>query len=291
MLATPRTSLSRCIGFEEGPDMIEARAHTARQFRSASTYAELQELLRDMPKAADPGLIADVLAECATPGDTLIVGVTGSVAAGKTNFCSAVASVLRSTMRVEIVSTDGFLFPNNVLTQRGLLLQKGNPETYDVTLLSGALQRVRWGAVQIPGYSHAAYDRAPELDRTINRPDIVLVEGLGLSPTGKHRDPSALLDLLIYLDASERDLESWYVNRFMEFWRDAGTNASSFYTRFRSMSAPEAEDFARMVWTNQNLPNLRENIAPALAHADLLISKSTDHSMTLTMPGLARRYS
>lgn len=263
---------------------MEARTPSTRQFRSPHAYAELHDLLRDLPKAADPELIADVLAECATPGDTLIVGVTGSVASGKSTFCAAVADQLRSTMRVEIVSTDGFLLPNAVLAERGLLLQKGYPESYDVNLLSGALQRVRWGAVQIPGYSHATYDRAPELERTINRPDIVLLEGLGLSPTGKQRDPSALLDLLIYIDASEQNLEKWFVHRFLALWRDAENNPGSFYARFRSMSEAEADALARHVWAGVNLPNLREHIAPARLQADLLISKSVDHSMKLSMP-------
>ena len=229
-------------------------------------------------------MIADILAECATPGDTLVVGVTGSVAAGKTTLCTAIANQLRSTMRVEIASTDGFLLPNATLTERGLMMRKGYPETYDDAMLAGALQRVRWGPVCIPGYSHTTYDRAPELDRTINRPDILLVEGLGLSPSGKPRAPSALLDLLIYVDASEADLESWFVRRFMTFWREAENNPSSFYARFRSMSEPDAEAFSRQVWAGINLPNLREHIAPARLQADILIRKSGDHGMHLSMP-------
>lgn len=263
---------------------MEVRTAATRHFRSPHTQAELNELLRDLPKATDPELVADVLAECATPGDTLIVGVTGAVAAGKSTFCTSVANHLRSTMRVEIVSTDGFLLPNAELMQRGLLMQKGYPETYDTNLLSGALQRVRWGLVQIPGYSHTTYDRAPELDRTINRPDIVLVEGLGLSPTGRPRDPSALLDLLIYIDASEQDLEAWFVRRFLGLWREAEGNPGSFYARFRNLSETEADAFARQVWAGINLPNLREHIAPARLHADLVISKSADHAMKLSMP-------
>ena len=263
---------------------MQARQISSRQFRSPQVHAELNDLLSDLPKAADATLIADVLAECATPGETLVVGVTGSVASGKTTFCTSIADHLRSTMRVEIVSTDGFLLPNSELADRGLLLRKGYPESYNLNLLSGALQRARWGPVRAPGYSHTTYDRAAELDRTIDRPDIVLVEGLGLSPTGKQRDPSAFLDLLIYIDASEQDLEAWFVRRFMNLWRDAETNGSSFYARFRTMSETEADGFAHQVWAGINLPNLREHIAPARQHADLLISKSANHDMRLAMP-------
>lgn len=227
---------------------MQAAHLSQRQFRSPQVRAELNDLLSNLPRAADATLIADVIAECATPGETLIVGVTGSVASGKTTFCSGVADRLRSTMRVEIVSTDGFLLPNAELEQRGLMLRKGYPDSYDVNLMSGVLQRVRWGPVRAPGYSHTTCDRAAELDRTIDRPDIVLVEGLGLSPTGKPRDPSTFLDLLIYIDAGEQDLETWFVRRFMNLWREADSNPASFYARFRTLSESQADTFARQVW-------------------------------------------
>lgn len=263
---------------------MDARTSTIRTLRSARAFADLQDLLRDLPKPVDLTLIAEILAECATPGETLVIGVTGSVAAGKTRFCSGIANHLRSTMQVEIASTDGFLLSNAALSERGLLKRKGYPESYDADLLSGALQRARWGPVRIPGYSHTTYDRAAELDRDIDRPDILIVEGLGLSPSGGQRDPAALLDLLIYLDASEDDLEAWFVRRFLKFWREAESNPTSFYARFRNLSPDAAEAFARQVWSDINLPNLRDHIAPAREHADLLISKAADHSMILSMP-------
>lgn len=263
---------------------MQATHLSQRQFRSPQVHAELTDLLSNLPRAADTTLIADVLAECATPGETLIVGVTGSVPSGKTTFCSGVADRLRSTMRVEIVSTDGFLLPNAELEQRGLMLRKGYPDSYDVNLMSGVLQHVRWGPVRAPGYSHTTYDRTAELDRTIDRPDIVLVEGLGLSPTGKPRDPSAFLDLLIYIDAGEQDLETWFVRRFMNLWREADSNPASFYARFRTLSESQADTFARQVWAGISLPNLREYISLARHQADLLISKSANHEMRLAMP-------
>lgn len=264
---------------------MEVRTTSTRYSRSPYPHRDLQALLKDLPRPVDDALIADVLAECTTPGETLIVGVTGSVAVGKSTLCAAIAGKLRSTMRVEIVSTDGFLFPNSVLTERGLLTRKGYPESYNMELLSGVLQRVRLGPVIVPGYSHTIYDRASDLDRVIDRPDILIVEGLGLSPTGKQRDAGALLDLLIYIDASEEFLEEWFVRRFMAFWREAENNPTSFYTRFRTMTSEAAEAFARQVWTSINLPNLREHIALAKAQADLLISKSSGHRMTLSLPG------
>lgn len=229
----------------------------------------------------DISKLADFLSECAMPGETLIVGVTGSVASGKTTFCTRLASDLRSAHQVETISTDGFLFPNNVLASRDLTLRKGFPESYDCGLMSGVLQRVRYGAVHVPGYSHKLYDRAPELDRTINRPDILLVEGLGLLPHPGQRSAASLVDILIYIDAAENDLETWFLKRFMEFWRDAETNPASFYARFRSMSEQDAETFARSIWAGINLPNLRDHISLARAHADIVLKKSSDHGLYL----------
>lgn len=242
----------------------------------------------DPDAGADPSQvstrgIADLLAECATADNTLVVGVTGSVAAGKTTLCNKVAQYLQSTLHVETVSTDGFLFSNATLAARDLSMRKGYPETYDHCRMSGALQRVRLGPVDFPGYSHRTYDLAPELDRTISRPDILLVEGLGLSPTPDGRNPRALLDMLIYVDASEGDLESWFVGRFMQLWRAAAGDEASFYFRFQSLNEEQAETFARTVWAQINLPNLRDNISRARAVADLVLTKSLDHTLRLAI--------
>jgi type I pantothenate kinase len=229
----------------------------------------------------DAAALAEMIADSADSGETLIVGVTGSVAAGKTALCTSIANHLRSTLHVETISTDGFLMPNLVLEKLGLSLRKGFPETYDSALMSGTLQRVRLGAVRVPGYCHKLYDRASELDRTINRPDIVLVEGLGLSSGPAQRTPSALVDVLIYIDASEQDLETWFVRRFMGFLREAEINPDSFYNRFRTMAEPDAEKFAHAVWAGINLPNLRDHIAPARDTADIVLRKTLDHALYL----------
>ena len=234
------------------------------------------------PSQIDTITIAELLAASAIPGETLIVGVTGSVAAGKTTLCNAVARHLQSTLRIETVSTDGFLLSNETLAARDLSMRKGYPETYDLNRMSGALQRVRLGPVCFPGYSHRTYDVAPELDRTLSRPDILLVEGLGLSPTPGGRNPRALLDMLIYVDASENDLETWFVDRFLQLWRAADGDEASFYFRFRSLDEKQTEAFARTVWTQINLPNLHANISRAREVADLILTKSLDHALRLT---------
>lgn len=259
------------------------------QHVSRLTTDPLQALRRKSEKRAnntgplqvDASAIAELFADSALPGETLIVGVTGSVAAGKTTLCSAIAKHLQSTLHIETVSTDGFLFSNDTLAVRDLSMRKGYPETYDLGRMSGALQRVRLGPVSFPGYSHRTYDLAPELDRTISRPDILLVEGLGLSPTQGGRNPRALLDMLIYVDASETDLATWFVARFMQLWRAADGDEASFYFRFRSLDEVQAAAFAQTIWAQINLPNLRANIIHARNAANLVLAKSLDHTLRL----------
>jgi type I pantothenate kinase len=220
--------------------------------------------------------LAQRIADRASPGEVLVVGVTGSVAAGKSTLCAALKGALEPALRVEVVSTDGFLFPNAVLTGRGTLMRKGYPETYDVEGLAAVLEGVRAGPVTVPGYSHVIYDIDPALSREVAPPDILIVEGLGLTP----KPPG--LDLLVYIDADEAHLEDWFAARFMDFWRSAETDPTSFYVRFRAMTAPEAEAFARsMVWTQMNLPNLREHIINARDEADIVVRKEADHSLVL----------
>jgi type I pantothenate kinase len=235
-----------------------------------------------MTFAADrPGPTAD-LADIARrlvglrPDDPpFIIGITGSVAVGKSTFAAALASVLpRAGMGgIEIAGSDGFLLPNAVLDARGLTLRKGFPDSFDAEALGRALVLVRRGGATFPGYCHVTYDVDPGLGRRIERPDALIVEGLGLGP---HRP---LIDALVYLDAAEVDLEAWFLTRFMAMWDGAEHDPSSFYVRFRNLDRAAAIAFARSVWTAINLPNLREHIAPQRALADIVIRKGPDHEI------------
>jgi type I pantothenate kinase len=215
------------------------------------------------------------------PGRTWIAGLTGSVAAGKSTLCATLRDVLSSSLCVETVSTDGFLFPNDHLAPRGLLMRKGYPETYDHAALKKALREVRSGPVRLPTYSHLTYDVA--IDRTIqiDQPDILILEGLGLNLVLSRESSEEALDTLIYLDASEEDLETWYVERFLRLWNEAQSDPASFYVRFLHMTQAEVDQFARQVWRDVNLPNLRENIVPLRDHADIVIRKDGAHQLTL----------
>ncbi len=224
-----------------------------------------------------PADLASHIAARAVPGETLVVGITGSVAVGKTTLARQVADRLPG--RVEIVSTDGFLHPNAVLDAAGLTMRKGFPESYDRPAMAAALAGLKSGAVTVPAYSHVTYDVDPAAARTIAGADIVLVEGLGLAPDAAGTRPP--LDLLLYIDAEEADIVGWFLARFMDLWHAAATDPASFYARFRHLSEAEAQAFALSVWNGINRPNWLDHIANALPAADLVVKKAGDHSLLL----------
>lgn len=225
---------------------------------------------------------ADLAARIAArhrPGETLVVGITGPVAVGKTTLARQLAAALPGDLKVEIVSTDGFLKPNAVLEAEGLAMRKGFPESYDAPAMAAALTGLKHGPVSVPAYSHATYDVDPAAARTIAGADIVLVEGLGLAPGGDGRRPP--LDLLLYIDAAEADVLGWFLARFMGLWHAAADDPASFYARFRSMSEAEARAFAVSVWNGINRPNWLDHIARARPVADLVVTKIADHQLML----------
>jgi type I pantothenate kinase len=231
--------------------------------------------------------IGELIASRCEPGEVMITGLTGSVACGKSTLAAAIAQALSGELQVQVVSTDGFLLPNAELDARGLTMRKGFPESYDIDRLTRTLDAARSGAVQVPGYSHTRYDVDDALSRSIDRPDILLVEGLGFAPAGDDHRALHALDALIYVDATEEDLEHWFLERFMRLWHEAADRPDSFYARFRSMGEAEARGFARtVVWRGINLPNLQQNIVRARPHADLLVAKQRDHQMRLVRPDL-----
>lgn len=226
--------------------------------------------------ATDLSQVAERLAARRPASGTYIVGVTGAVAAGKTVFATALAKHLAAAGEsVELVCTDGFLFSNARLAELDLSNQKGFPPSYDHAALRAALESVRRAPTAFPGYSHVTYDIDPALARTLEPPDILIIEGLNLVPT---HGPS-LIDSLIYLDAPEYDLEAWYTARFLGLWEAAEHDPGSFYARFRSMNRSQTEALARRVWVTVNLKNLHDHILPARDQADLVVRKGPGHQI------------
>lgn len=219
--------------------------------------------------------------------DGLVVGMTGSVASGKTTLARNVADILDDTHRVETVSTDGFLYPNAVLETRGLTLRKGFPETYDMDAIGDALEALERGEAAFPTYSHVTYDVDPALTRTISRPDVLILEGLGFRPLSPPPRNAREPDVLVYLDAREEDLLSWYLERFVRLWHAAKDDPTSFYANFLHMSEPELMAFARSVWERINLPNLHDHILPLKDVADIVVLKDANHQVSITVDRLA----
>ena len=228
-----------------------------------------------------PADVADLIRARRAGRTPFLVGITGAVAAGKSTLAGELAAALAaSALSVEIVATDGFLMDNAALTALGLLNRKGFPESYDVAAMRAALAAIRAGPADFPGYSHTIYDIDPALTRRLAPPDVLIVEGLSL-----HAGAKALgLDLLIYLDADEADLERWFAERFVALWRAAEHDPTSFYARFRPLTEPQTRDVAQQVWRAINLPNLREHIVGAKGVADIVIRKGADHQIVSLAP-------
>ncbi|RXF70332.1 type I pantothenate kinase [Hansschlegelia zhihuaiae] len=218
-----------------------------------------------------------------------VVAVAGSVAVGK----STTARVLRALLarwpampKVDLVTTDGFLLPNAVLKREDLMGRKGFPESYDVQSLLRFVSDIKAGkpTVSAPVYSHLVYDVLPNERMTIEKPDIVILEGLNVLQTGEKPKNgrvapfvSDFIDFGIYLDAEEPLLHRWYVERFMRLRETAFLDPQSYFRRFAQVSKAEALKTAEALWAEINLPNLRDNIRPTRPRADLILKKGRSH--------------
>jgi type I pantothenate kinase len=218
-----------------------------------------------------------------------IIGVAGSVSAGKSTLSRVMQALLSrwpNTPKVELVTTDGFLYPNAVLEREGLMAKKGFPESYDSAALLRFLSDVKAGErlVEAPVYSHVVYDILPGASVTVDRPDILIVEGLNvLLPNRPAKDGRAVpfvsdfFDFSVYLHASERDLEDWFVARFTQLRQTSFRDPQSYFIKYADLNDSEAEAAARDIWTRINLRNLRENILPTKPRANLVLTKGASH--------------
>ena len=227
--------------------------------------------------------VADRLREIKSARPDMVIALTGSVASGKSTFARHLEQTLEPALTVDTVSTDGFLFPTDYLREQGLFQRKGFPETYDRAAMRAAIASVRAAPTDFPGYSHVTFDPDPALSRTIDDPDILILEGLGFEPRAATQAAAHEPDLLIYLDAELAHIESWFLERFLRFWQAAEHDPSSFYAQFRHMSEAELINFAKTVWAGINLPNLENHILPLRAHADLVVKKDDAHAVSIAV--------
>lgn len=216
-----------------------------------------------------------------------ILGIAGSVAVGK----STTARLLRTLLarwpehpKVALITTDSFLYPNEVLESRGIMHRKGFPESYDRRALVRFVAEVKAGSdeAHAPVYSHLEYDIVPGVTQAVKKPDILIIEGLNvLQPA----PPAALavndyFDFSIYVDAKVEDIRTWYVHRFHQLRRTAFEDPKSYFRHIAELSEEEATTFAKNVWRDINERNLVENILPTRGRAGLVLKKGPDHSIT-----------
>ena len=218
-----------------------------------------------------------------------IIGVAGSVAVGKSTTARVLQALLArwpNVPQVDLITTDGFLYPNAILEREDLMEKKGFPASYDLPALLRFLSDIKAGRrpVRAPVYSHLTYDVTPNRWIEIDRPDILIVEGLnvletGAPPKGGKAIPyvSDFFDFSIYLDADDDLLQSWYVDRFLTLRGTAFRDPKSYFHRYATLSDAEAVTTATSIWTRINLLNLRENILPTRQRADLILKKVESH--------------
>ncbi|AJJ63728.1 type I pantothenate kinase [Yersinia aldovae] len=220
-----------------------------------------------------------------------VIGIAGSVAVGKSTTARLLQALLSrwpEHRSVELITTDGFLHPNKVLNERGLMKKKGFPESYDMHNLVKFVSEVKSGAdhVTAPVYSHLIYDVVPDGNKIIKQPDILILEGLNVLQSGMDypHDPhhvfvSDFVDFSIYVDAPEDLLQSWYINRFLKFRQGAFSNPDSYFHNYAKLPETEAVKIATQLWKEINGLNLKQNILPTRERASLIMTKSANHAV------------
>ncbi|MCG2621681.1 type I pantothenate kinase [Arthrobacter sp. I2-34] len=220
-----------------------------------------------------------------------VIGVAGSVAVGKSTTARVLQEMLRrwpGTPNVELVTTDGFLYPNAELIRRGLMERKGFPESYNRRALLRFVSEVKSGAeeVRAPWYSHLTYDIVPDREVVVRRPDVLIVEGLNVLQAARPQldgrsslAVSDFFDFSVYVDAKTSYIEEWYVRRFQKLRSSAFADPESYFHRYASLTDDEARTTALDIWKRINEPNLRENVLPTRGRAQLVLTKDADHSI------------
>ena len=216
-----------------------------------------------------------------------IIGVAGSVAVGKSTVSRLLKELLsrwEGTPHVEMITTDGFLYPNAELERRGLMTRKGFPESYDRMALLKFVADIKSGVAEVsaPVYSHLVYDIVEGETNVVRNPDVLIVEGLNVlqSPgTDQSLALSDFFDFKIYVDAETQNIEQWFLERFGKLRDTAFTNPESYFHRYSEMPYEKALERAKEIWSTINLPNLVENIVPTRSRATLVLHKGTKHAV------------
>lgn len=280
--ATPMTlrqdHLDELRGINERIDLDEV----------ATIYLSLTRLL-NLYVSATQNLqkVSSTFLGALAPKVPYVIGVAGSVAVGKSTFARILQALLArwpDHPQVGLITTDGFLYPNRVLEERGLMNRKGFPESYDTKRLLEFLREVKSGAreVSAPIYSHVVYDIIEGETAVVTRPDILILEGLNVLQVGSESNEfvSDYFDFSIYIDADEDDIEQWYVDRFLALRETVFQDPNSFFQHYAHLTHDQAVETARFIWREINGRNLRDNIEPTRGRASLVLRKGADHRVT-----------
>lgn len=220
-----------------------------------------------------------------------IITIAGSVSVGKSTTARVLQALLSKRAEhanVELITTDGFLYPNAILEERGLMLKKGFPQSYDIKRLLEFVKDVKSGKGEllVPEYSHHVYDIVPGKFTKIHQPDILILEGLNVLQSGMDYPSekprvfvSDYVDFSIYVEADEKLLEEWYISRFMKFRRKAINDQGSYFHSFSNIPEKDALKMAKTAWREINLKNLRRNIHPSRERANLILHKGINHQV------------
>ena len=279
--ATPMTlaeaDLEQLRGINEKIDLDEV----------AAVYLPLSRLLNlYVSTVQDLHRVSATFLGAYAPKVPYVIGVAGSVAVGKSTFSRILQALLSrwpDHPAVDLVTTDGFLYPNAELEARGLMDRKGFPESYDTRSLIEFLRNVKSGtAASAPVYDHIVYDIVPDERVVVDSPDIVIVEGINVLQVGGEDSEfvSDYFDFSIYVDSDERHIQQWYVDRFLAFRESVFQREDSFFAHYADLSDDEAVEMAKSIWTRINGVNLSENIMPTRNRASLIVRKGVDHRVS-----------
>ena len=275
------------------PPLTENELNSIKSFNDkislqdvTDVYLPLTQLIQIYKRAKDDlAFSKGIFLQRESQSQPFIIGISGSVAVGKSTTSRLLQILLSRTFseaQVELVTTDGFLYPNAKLENQGILNRKGFPESYDMELLLDFLDKIKKGQdADIPVYSHEIYDIVPNERQKIPTADFIIVEGINVfqNPQNEHLYITDFFDFSIYVDAEVGNIEQWYLERFLKLLKLAENDPTNFYHRFTLQDPDEVLAFAQNIWKTINLVNLTDYIKPTRNRAEIILHKSTNHEI------------